>query len=223
MSQFHNIIAKSPFDILKEHIKISYKSVELLNPFIQAAMSEDWNLVKEYKVKISELESTADSIKTEMRSHLHKGLYLPVSRSEILSLIKTQDKMPNIAEDIAGLVLGRKIIIPKEIQEEFLKLLTHVVKTSEIAKQATKELAIFFASGFSGNISDVLEEMLFTITKMEHLADTYEVNVRNNLLQIEMSLNPIEVMFLYKLVEFTGRIADSAESIGDRISLLLAN
>jgi predicted phosphate transport protein (TIGR00153 family) len=222
MSKFHNILEKSPFDELKDHIKIAHESVELLKPFIEAALEEKWDIAEHYKKKITALESKADLVKAEMRLHLHKGLYLPVQRSEILGLIKAQDKLADIAEDIALLVFTRKLKIPQDIKAELLHLLNQVISTSAMAEESVNELNIFFASGFSIKISCILEKMLTKVTKMEHIADTCATSVRQQLLQIEPNLDPVKVIFLYKLIELIGRIADAAESIGDRISLLLA-
>ena len=81
---------------------------------------------------------------------------------------------------------------------------------------------LFFASGFGGNISDVLEKMIKKINHMEHITDTCEISARSGLFRIEASLDPINVMFLYKIIGLVGSVADAAESVSDKIALLLA-
>ena len=41
--------------------------------------------------------------------------------------------------------------------------------------------------------------------------------------QIEKTLDPIDAMFLYEVIQITGEIADMAERVGRRLELLLAN
>ena len=63
--------------------------------------------------KISEKE-TKLIIKRKLRVRLHHGLFLPVPRAELLSLLQIQDNIANQAEDIAQLMLGRRMVFPKK-------------------------------------------------------------------------------------------------------------
>ena len=40
--------------------------------------------------------------------------------------------------------------------------------------------------------------------------------------EVEETLPPVQVMFLYKIIEQTGDIADHAENVGSRLQLMLA-
>ena len=42
------------------------------------------------------------------------------------------------------------------------------------------------------------------------------------LFEIEKTLDPIDAMFLYEVIELTGEIADMAERVGRRLELLLS-
>jgi len=42
------------------------------------------------------------------------------------------------------------------------------------------------------------------------------------LFDIEKQLPPIDVMFLYRIIELTGDIGDMAERVGRRLELMLA-
>ena len=41
--------------------------------------------------------------------------------------------------------------------------------------------------------------------------------------EIEDSMKPVDAMFMYKIIELVGDIADMAERVGRRLELLLAN
>ncbi|MDZ7643159.1 MAG: hypothetical protein U5K76_02310 [Woeseiaceae bacterium] len=47
--------------------------------------------------------------------------------------------------------------------------------------------------------------------------------MRAALFAIEDSLAPVSVMFLYRVIELTGEIADMAERVGRRLELLLSH
>ena len=46
--------------------------------------------------------------------------------------------------------------------------------------------------------------------------------MRRNLYQLEKDLPPVDVIFLYKIIEWVGDIADRAERVGNRLEQLLA-
>ncbi|GBF31068.1 hypothetical protein MnTg04_01021 [bacterium MnTg04] len=47
--------------------------------------------------------------------------------------------------------------------------------------------------------------------------------LRARLFELESGLPPINVMFLYKIIDLTGEVADYAERVGRRLELLLAH
>jgi predicted phosphate transport protein (TIGR00153 family) len=64
--------------------------------------------------------------------------------------------------------------------------------------------------------------MIKDIAKAEHETDELQVTVRRALFNIENTLPPVDVMFLYEVISLTGKIADRAEQVGNRLHLLLA-
>ena len=44
----------------------------------------------------------------------------------------------------------------------------------------------------------------------------------DRLAQLETELPPIDVMFLYKIIDWTGDLGDRAQQVGSRLELLLA-
>jgi hypothetical protein len=49
-----------------------------------------------------------------------------------------------------------------------------------------------------------------------------QIKLRSELLAIENDLNPVDVMFLYQIIEWIGDLADLAERVGSRLEILLA-
>jgi predicted phosphate transport protein (TIGR00153 family) len=64
--------------------------------------------------------------------------------------------------------------------------------------------------------------MIQEIHEIEHDTDEIQVDVRQALFDIEPTLNPIDAIFLYKVIQWTGDIADNAQQVGNRLQLLLA-
>ena len=58
--------------------------------------------------------------------------------------------------------------------------------------------------------------------RIETDTDNQQANLRAALFEIEKTLDPIDAMFLYQVIETTGEIADMAERVGRRLELLLS-
>ncbi len=66
------------------------------------------------------LEKEADVLKREIRLKSPRGLFMPVDRTDMLELLTQQDKLANLAKDIAGRVYGRQLVIPAPMQQNFI-------------------------------------------------------------------------------------------------------
>ena len=137
---FTQMFARSPFKPMQEHIAKAQQCAEQLIPFFEASFIDDWESAEKYQQSITSLEHQADDIKKEVRQSLPSGLFLPVPRTDLLNLLRMQDKIANTAKDIAGIMLGRKMVIPSLIQAEMLDFVKAAVLTSEQALIALNEL-----------------------------------------------------------------------------------
>lgn len=216
------MFARSPFKPMQEHIaKAQACAVELI-PFFDAVMAENWDEAAQIQHRIAVLEGEADTMKKEVRQNLPKSLFLPVPRSDLLNLLRMQDKIANRAKDIAGLMLGRQMTIPAEIQPIMAEYIRSSLKASGQALIALNELDELVTAGFRGHEVDVVEEMIHEIDDMEHAADEIERQVRAALFSVEKEMHPIDAMFLYQVIGWVGEIADKAQQVGSRLQLLLA-
>ena len=64
--------------------------------------------------------------------------------------------------------------------------------------------------------------MITKLDSIESDTDNLQAHIRHKIFAIENDLPPIEVMFLYKIIEWTGDVADRAQNVGSRLQLLLA-
>jgi predicted phosphate transport protein (TIGR00153 family) len=64
--------------------------------------------------------------------------------------------------------------------------------------------------------------MIKTLDEIESDTDKIQVQVRAELFAIESHLNPVEVMFLYRIIDWIGDLGDLAQRVGSRLELMLA-
>ena len=218
-----NIFGASPVQPLEQHIDIAYRCAKLLRKFFAAAVSGDWDEATAVREKIAKLEHAADDLKKEIRLHLPKSLFMPVPREDLLGLLHVQDKIANRTKDISGIVLGRRMQIPSPIAEQFLDFVDRNVDAAKQARKSVRELDELFTAGFRGAEVDLVEELLEELDRIETDTDDKQAALRWALYAIEDTLNPIDAVFLYQVIELTGEIADMAERVGRHLELLLSH
>lgn len=218
-----NIFGSSPVMPLEKHVGIAYKCTSELRGFFAAAVKGDWEKAGRYREKIIQLEHDADDLKKKIRLRLPKSLFMPVPREDLLELLLVQDKMANRAKDVSGIVFGRKMVIPPLIADEFLEFVDRNIDAAKQARKSVRELDELFTSGFRGAEVALVESLLEELDQIETDTDDRQAALRGSLFNVEKDLDPVNVVFLYKVIELTGEIADMAERVGRRLELLLSH
>ena len=219
---FSKLFGQSPFTALQEHMKVVTKCAHEVQPLIEALVAGDQAQVIERKNKILELEAEADSLKHELRAHLPKSLFMPVDRRDLLEVLLLQDTIANVAQDIAGLLIERKMTIPDFLSEPLLKLTARCIDTVEQSGKAISELDELLATGFRGREVDFVVEMLNELNEIEDETDELGIALARALFDHEDEMKPVSVMMWYQIIECVGDLADYAEKVGDHLRLLIA-
>lgn len=217
-----SLFGKSPISPLQAHMTLVVACAEKLQEFIEVAIANDWEQCSEIFNVISKKEERADEMKRELRLHLPKSLFMPVDRGDLLNLLSLQDKIANRTKDIAGLMLGRKMSIPSSLQPQILAFVSSAIEAGQQALKAINELDELLEVGFSGREVDFVEKMISELDQLEDKSDQLEQDIRHKLFDLEQELPPIDVMFLYQVIDMIGGLADVAEGVGDRLQLLIA-
>ena len=218
-----NIFGSSPVFPLEKHMGVAYECAKQLRGFFAAAVAGDWDTAAGCRADIVNLEHEADGIKKEIRLHLPKSLFMPVPREDLLELLLVQDKIANRTKDVSGIVMGRKMQIPESIAELFLDFVDRNVDAAKQARKSVRELDELFTAGFKGAEVKLVTAMIEELDKIETDTDNKQVALRAKLFMIEKDLHPVDAVFMYKVIDLTGEIADMAERVGRRLELLLSH
>lgn len=222
MASIFNMFGKSPITPLREHMAKVTECAQTLLPFFDAVFAGHWNEADSLQQKIAQLEHDADDIKRDVRSNLPKGLFTAIDRSDVLALLSLQDLIANRSKDIAGVILGRRMSFPAEIVSLFTTFLKRCVDATIQAGQAIHELDELQEAGFGGREVRIIKTMINELSVIEHETDELQIEVRSIVFEIEKNHPPIDIIFLYKVIEWTGVLADKAQNVGDRLHMLLA-
>ncbi len=221
-SYFSGIFGSSPIRPLQEHVTKVVECAAQLIPLFEAVAHEDFGAVRDIYREIARLEDEADAMKLSLRMDLPRTLFLPVDRRDLLELLRLQDKIANKAKDIAGLVLGREMILPAPIIETFTRYVERSVDAARQAKKTVDELDELVETGFRGSEVEVVEALLEELDRIEKDTDNLQIELRARLLKLEDELPPVQVIFLYRVIELVGGLADLAQRVGSRLQMTLA-
>lgn len=216
------LFAKSPIRPIQEHMTKAQSCVVLLKVFLEASFEKDWEKAYSLQQEIRGVENEADDIKANVRISLPKNIFLPVPRTDLLGLLSTQDMLANGAKDIAGLMLGRKMEIPESLTDNFRIYFDECLSASEQALKAINELDELLETGFRGKEVELVEGLVIELDRLEHKTDISQIKLRSELFKLEDSLPAVNVIFLYKIIDKVGELADISQKIGGRLLLLMA-
>ncbi len=218
-----NIFGASPVQPLEKHIDLGHRATSELARFITAVIAGDWDEAERIHAEIAMLEREAEALKKDIRLHLPKSLFMPVPRQDILELLLVQDRIPDLALEIAQIVTLRRMVIPDAIAPTFSEFVARVVAATEQARKSIRELDELFSSGFRGAEAKLVESMVEEIDRIQTKADEQRQVLMTELMAIETTVAPVEAVFLYRVIDRIEAIADAAERAGRRLEMLLAH
>lgn len=216
------IFGSSPVRPLQKHMEQIVICVRELVPYIDAVLAGDNDARDAHHKKIVKKEHKADRLKKDLRLRLPSSLFMPIDRRDVLEVLTMQDRVAGAVRDVAGIIVGRNIQIPEQMADTFRELVVTCVKSVEEANDAICELDELIETGFGDNERERVGMLLTKLDATEQLTDEQSMELGHKLFEIEDDLKPVNVMFLYRVIDKTSAIADRAQRVGSRLQLMLA-
>ncbi|MEE4136230.1 MAG: TIGR00153 family protein [Desulforhopalus sp.] len=216
------LLRGSPFKPIQEHMKLVFSCVCLIPPLFDAVYREDEEQTIQFAEEINTLETQADQLKSTFRLNMPKSLFLPVDRKDLLNLIADQDRIADTAEEISQTFLYRKMVVPDGIKDLLDELLEGTMEISAAAREMIEQLDELLEVGFSGREIDKVNAMIAGVRRSEHNLDEILHRTRRALFALESTLDPVSVIFWYRVIDLLGRISDLSENLADRLLLFLS-
>jgi predicted phosphate transport protein (TIGR00153 family) len=217
-----NLFGRSPIGPIQDHMTAADQAAKLLPSFVQATIDDKWDKAEKVYKKILDAEREADQLKSSIRQSLPKSLFLPVPRSDLLELVTIQDQVANRAKDVAGIITGRHMQFPEKMQKGIMEFIDTCAATSNQALASIGRLDELLEVGFSGREVKLVNTMLKELNRLEAKTDKQAIALRLKLFKLEAKLPAVDVMFYYEIIGLIGSVADAAESVGDRLQILIA-
>ena len=214
------VISNSPLALLERHAGVCVDCVERLPLYFQEVQTGRWARAEEVREEICRFEGLADELKQDVRSNLPRGLWMSVSRADLLELVRVQDKMANGVKEVSGISLGRQLAFPSPLTEDLNEFVDVVVAVSRSVVKiigATRELS---RSAFGTRQTNVILDFVSQVEAGERRSDDMQAALRARVREHEVDLPPVDAMFLYQLLAAIGEIADNAEKVAHRAQII---
>ncbi len=217
-----SVFGQSPFTPLQQHAELCVNASKQLDVLLTHSHAGDIHEMEAVYEEITSIEHAADELKHDIRANLPRGFFMPVARGDVLDLLSRQDEIANLARDISGLMVGRKMQFPESVKNDLLALVNASIQSAELVRDIISELDELIEVGFRGAQARRVLEQVSEVERVEHKTDELVVGIRAQLMTLEDEMPPVQVMFQYRALDMMAGLADAAERVAHRVQLMLA-
>ena len=218
----YHLIGHSSLHFLVRQMYVVYSANQVLLDFFGDVLDDNWDQALEKREKIKEFTQQARNMLQNSGTELANDLFAPVVRAEVISLLQLQTQIANKAQAITGLVVGRRLSLPPSVGVEFFPMLNKCIAAVYQTYNLINHLQDLAAAHSKSHFLDHLNTMIVELDKLENETDQLQIQARNAVYALEVNLYPVDVMSLYKMLEWTGDLADRAHELGGKLISLLA-
>lgn len=217
------LFAKSPFGPLQDHMNKVMVAVRMVPELFRAMEAGEKDKVREITENIERAEFEADEIKNQIRSDLPSTIFTPVDRTDLLDILRFQDRISDAAEDV-GVVLTMKDDLPfhEDLRALFWDFMDQVMTVAEQYARINGELDELMEASFGGAEAGKVMEMISTLGLLEHEADQKQQRLLKKLLSMEKQLGALNIVLWMRVFQLVGDLANGAERTGNRVRLFLS-
>ncbi|MDD3726698.1 MAG: DUF47 family protein [Candidatus Ratteibacteria bacterium] len=200
------------YEMVERYLNKMLDASELFKKTIEKYF--ETGLTQEFKEMIETThlsESMADDIRREIELEMYEKSLIPESRGDILGLLEVTDEVMNKAQSVLYQIETENLEIPKELKDDFLKLIHNNISAFEVAVEGFRTL--FY------NLKGVREKVQ-EVDKRESSSDRIEREIIRKI--FASGYDTGEKILLKDLVIEIGNISDMSEEVTDRLNIVAA-
>ena len=221
MRNVMKIFGRSPFVPLQMHMEKVSVCVEKIPEILEIYRQGDSEAVEKLANQMSKLENEADLIKHEIRGNLPRGLFMPVDRSNILSILDIQDRIANKAENFGVLLTFKQAKSFEGFDDVFNDFLERSLATFYACREVIERLDELVETGFGGQEARNVHKLIDTVALREYEADVSQREVIRMLLKHEDSITYGDFFLWTRVLRQLGEIADNSDYLASSVRIIL--
>ncbi|NHW24167.1 MAG: TIGR00153 family protein [Archaeoglobales archaeon] len=214
------VFGYSPFPTLVKHAVLCGRAVGILQKQFEAYENKDFNVVEKYRDEIDELESQADELKEEVRTHVTRSMILPIDRQDLLEFMRVQDEIINNCEHVGHMLTFRKVKLGVNIAGDFKILLAKIMECVNEYERMVEHINTLIETSFDKKEIQTILEIIQEVESLEHECDQVQIKL-HTLLFNSNELNPLDVLLMDTWVVHLGYIANATARAADRFRLMI--
>lgn len=208
---------------LYEHLCKGRLCTELITECAEALIARDQPRMLELAARINEAELQADHIKLAIRHGLTKSIFAAVRRTDVLQIVRYQDRIADRAQDLAKLFTVRETRVPPSASDTFRILMQSVLATVTTLCSAVQRLvAIDLPHAPQPTSAETMTDILERIHQLENKSDNLIEQFLKLLFAHENESDPVSVMLLFQAARLIGQMADAAENAAEFYAAITA-
>ncbi len=221
MRKIGGLLGRSPFGPIHEQMTKVCECVTMLPELVGAFASGDDARAHRAILAVDRLEGEADDVKAEIRSQLSASFFGSTERADMLLLVNRVDAIADECQEVAKLVDLRRTSVDEDLGPDLKALTAKVVETVRTLERATSLFKQILESSFARREVAKVIELIERVNRQEFEADVLEKGTLQKLFSLEGRLDPVSVIFLMRIVQCVGRVADQAENASDGIRIMV--
>lgn len=215
------LLGRSPIAPLQFHMSKVAECVRKIEELFTALSAGDYEKVRLISEQISESEHAADLVKDDIRNNLAKGVFLPVDKNTLLTILAIQDSIADKSEDIGVVLTMKKLEILEAFRTDFQLFLKKNIETFEVAQAIIEQLDELLSTSFAGFEAEKVKAMVDDVAFKEHEADILQSKLLRRLFELEDQMSYGTFMLWLKVFEALGQLSNLSENLGHRVRTLL--
>ena len=112
--------------------------------------------------------------------------------------------------------------IPNQVKDQFLACSNAAIKAANQACEAVRKVDDMQKSGFGSNDAEALSDLVAHLEQIERENDELEIALRHQLFECEKEYDPIDMIFLYDIINKVGSLADISQTVGHLLVRLVS-
>jgi len=221
MKTIGGIFGRSAYRPLYEHVLKVQDCIELLLPLVKSFIEKQWDEVARLTQEMHRREAQADKIKNEIRRSLSRSFLHSVERTEMLLTLKAQDNVSDNCEAVARLLEIRHTPVPGDIAEAIMEVGEQITNVGSLLTGIVQKLPGLHEESYPQEEMQATADLIDRLQREEHASNLLEHAALKRVFENEESLDPVTVVFLTRIIEQLGEIADAAENTVDCIERMI--
>ena len=212
----------SPYKILDEHFKRVCRATRKLDKMVRLYLDREFAEAASLSVEISRLEHEADELKRNLRANLPRKIFMPISKEDLLSILRSNERIVDSCQDVAQILDMRETKIPEDLHPLMESFLGHIIDAVDSLRDMMNLLERLLESTFAKVETREVIALGHMVHEHEYKADSVNKQLSKAIYALEDKESPMALFHMMRFCDVLDSVADYAENAALRMVLVVS-